>query len=143
MNENKIQHEVVKWFSQKYPQYRGLLFEVNNNPANVKHALKRRAMGMISGVSDLIFIIPRTGKVAGIEVKAPQSVHSKQHIENQMEWGRGVVGNRGFYLMQSDVNSIMNFIECLIIGDFNKARLICDYANSNIKNQMNKKTIKF
>lgn len=143
MNENKIQHEVVKWFSQKYPQYRGLLFEVNNNPANVKHALKRRAMGMISGVSDLIFIIPRTGKVAGIEIKAPGSVHSKTHIENQMEWGDSLTRNTAFYLIGNNTNSIMNFIECLIIGDFNKARLICDYANSNIKNQMNKKTIKF
>jgi len=143
MNENKIQHEIIMWFSQKYPQYRGLLFEVNNNPANAKHAIKRKAMGMVAGVSDLVFIIPKSGKICGIEIKAPNSVHKAEHIQRQFDWGSFITLNFGFFLMSSNIIEIKELISNLINENFIDAGLICKRSYININNRLTKKTIRF
>lgn len=116
MTEKQLQHKIVMWFSQQYPKYRGLLFEVNNDTYNIKHASTRLAMGMISGVSDLIFIVPSTGTVFGIELKAPGSRHTKKHIANQLQWGQKVIENGGYYIMSSDIEFIQSLIALSIGG---------------------------
>lgn len=143
MKEKKLQCELVVWFSQEYPQLRGLLFEANNDTYNVKHAMKRRSMGMISGVSDLIFIIPKNGRIAGIELKAENSVHNKQHVKNQLEWGEKIITNGGYYLITSSFVKAKNFIKWLINNHVGLAINCQDICLNSVKEQYYKKTIKF
>jgi hypothetical protein len=124
MNENRLQFDLVMWFSNEYPELRGHLFEVYNNPANIKHALHRRGMGMIAGVSDLIFVVPDYAIIAGIEIKAPRSRHTKEHVKNQLEWGLKIIKTGGFYLIASNLQDCQGFIAALINKNTLKARKI-------------------
>lgn len=116
-SENKTQHTFIMWFGQKYPEHRGLLFEVNNNVYSLHHASKRRSMGMVAGVADLILVLPNSGKIAGIELKAPGSTHNKDHIRQQVEWGKKVVDNGGFYYITSNIDSLCGVVERLLKGE--------------------------
>lgn len=117
MNESQHQHSFIMWFGQQYPEHRGLLFEVNNNVYSLHHASKRRSMGMVAGVSDLILVLPNSGKTVGIELKAPGSIHNKDHIRQQVEWGKKVVDNGGFYYITSDLDHLKNVIERTLKGE--------------------------
>jgi len=141
--ENKIQYEIVTWFSQKYPQYRGLLFEINNDTYSRNHAMRRRAMGMISGVSDLIFIVPGSGKIAGIEIKAEGSNHKKDHIKNQLEWGRIIMQAGGFYIMSSHTTVIKTFINFLIQDMNYEAKEMQGTLLKSINFKLDKSIVKF
>jgi hypothetical protein len=55
-SEAAIQGECVMWLWNAKPETRYKLFEVNNNPLNKIDGARRKAMGMIAGVSDLIFL---------------------------------------------------------------------------------------
>src|SRR6056297_1637998 len=114
MTEQQLQHSIVMWFSQQYPQYRGLLFEINNDTQAMKQAMKRRAMGMIAGASDLGLINPWNGQFIGIELKAPGSRHKLDHIKQQVEWGQKLIDAGGIYLMSSEIETIKMFISDII-----------------------------
>ncbi len=116
MTEQQLQHNLVMWFSQEYPQFRGLLFEINNDTRAMKQAMRRRAMGMITGASDLGFIDPLTGMFIGIELKAPGSRHDLKHIKSQIEWGHKVMEAGGMYLMCSELDTIKMFISNVVSG---------------------------
>jgi hypothetical protein len=94
------------WFSQQYPQHRGLLFEVNNDSYSAKHGTNRTAMGRVKGVSDLMLIEPIAATTIGIELKAPESRHDKNHIETQLNWGKKIIESGGFYFMLSELDTL-------------------------------------
>jgi len=54
--EAAIQSACVMWAWNERPETRGLLFMVHNNPLNKIDGARRKAMGMVAGVSDLIFL---------------------------------------------------------------------------------------
>jgi len=111
-SEAKLQNHIVIWFSQQYPHLHGSLFEINNNPRNIKEAMYRRGMGMVSGVSDLVLIA--NGFFCGIELKHPKTKHSKAHIENQKRWGKHIVSQGGKYIMSESAEEIKNFIKSIV-----------------------------
>lgn len=111
-SEAQLQNEIVIWFSDKYPHLYGSLFEINNNPRNIKEAMYRRGMGMVAGVSDLVLIA--NGKFAGIELKHPKTKHSKAHIEQQMNWGKHIISQGGYYIMSDNEIEIKEFITSLV-----------------------------
>jgi hypothetical protein len=111
-NENQMQNHIVIWFSQEYPKLYGSLFEVNNNPRNIREAMHRRGMGMVAGVSDLILIA--NGNFAGIELKHPKTKHSKDHIEQQKRWGYHLESQGGRYIMSDNVEEIKKFIKKIV-----------------------------
>ena len=110
-DEAHLQSEVVIWFSDKYPQLYGSLFEVNNNPNGIKDAMRRRALGMVAGVSDLILVACNT--FAGIELKHTKTKHKKDHISKQLRWGEHVISQGGKYIMSNDIEEIKEFISFL------------------------------
>lgn len=62
--ETTIQQQVVKWFAWKYPEaYKtGALFAVPNEGKRTRATASRmRSEGMVSGVADLILLLPRGG----------------------------------------------------------------------------------
>ena len=127
MKEHHLQHEIVKWFSQTYPQYYGCLWATFNEDS--KH---KSSSGMITGVSDLILFLH--GKFAGIEIKAPGSRHAADHIRNQIAWGVNIIQNGGYYLISANEIEIKNFINCIVQGKT---------PDNNYPTELNSKTIKF
>jgi hypothetical protein len=71
--EDKIQHDCVMWFDDKFPQYRGLLYHNYNNPPNKVRGAVLKGMGLRKGVPDLFFALPINGKPGFyIEMKKPK-----------------------------------------------------------------------
>lgn len=88
--EAKIQAECVTWLWNNKPETRGLYFCVpNENTQSVYETKrqqmisgsKRKAMGLVSGVSDTILLLPRRGYHAlCIEFKTPVGRQSDAQI---------------------------------------------------------------
>lgn len=56
MTEARIQQECFQWLWNNYPNLRKRLFMVHNTPKNAIDGARLRGMGMVAGVSDLIFL---------------------------------------------------------------------------------------
>ena len=85
--EGRIQAECFSWFWNNFPQYRRLLFHVPNENArsdsNIIQGAIRKSLGVVSGVSDLLFLVAR-GRYHGlcIEMKDEKG----QQKPAQKEW---------------------------------------------------------
>jgi len=147
MTEKQLQAKLIINFGQKYPKHRELLFEVNNDTYSRNHADARKAVGMVPGVSDLIFVSPFTGKIVGIELKAAGSTHAAQHIHTQLSWGAQITKAGGYYIMSSDIDFVMKFIDSIFEKnelENMKLRIENTVFITEIVNQLEtKKTVKF
>ncbi|MBO7226567.1 MAG: VRR-NUC domain-containing protein [Bacteroidales bacterium] len=73
--EHIIQKSIVRWFRKEYPEY--LLFSTNNEACyNNNYYLES---GVLSGVSDLIVVLPN--KIIFVELKAERGIQSKSQKE--------------------------------------------------------------
>jgi hypothetical protein len=54
--ENDLQSKCFQWAWNFYPEYRRLLFCVNNNSENAIKGSMNRALGVVEGVSDMVQI---------------------------------------------------------------------------------------
>jgi len=70
-SEGKLQSAMFQWAWNAYPQFRRMLFHVNQKSRNAIEGNKMRAMGVVKGPSDLVLLAP-AGRVVWIEVKVPQ-----------------------------------------------------------------------
>lgn len=82
--ESRTQAEIFQHHWNTYPKERGLLFMVHNTPKNKIDGARLKAMGMVSGVSDLIYLSPNG--VVAVEVKTKTGKQSKR----QVEWQKSV-----------------------------------------------------
>lgn len=83
--EARLQSQCFQWCWNEHPETRYLLFHVENErtDANVIDGARRRAMGLIAGVSDLILLMARGGYHGLlIEMKTEIGYQSKA----QKEW---------------------------------------------------------
>ena len=78
-SERQIQIRCVSWFRQRYPEASGVFFSVPNGGArNAWTAKNLRDEGALSGVADLILLVPRHGYASLlIEMKKPGGRVSK------------------------------------------------------------------
>ena len=74
MSEFKIQAECFQWHWNNFPDQRGRLFTVNNNAPSAYAGSVMKAMGVVAGVSDMIWLSPK-GAVF-LEFKAPKGKQS-------------------------------------------------------------------
>jgi hypothetical protein len=81
MTEDQLQASIFQYHWNNYPQERGLLFHVNNKARNKIEGNKFKAMGVIPGVSDLIYLNPG-GKPILIELKTENGTQSLE----QKKW---------------------------------------------------------
>ena len=81
MSENQLQAQIFEYHWNNYPSQRGLLFHVNNKARNAIEGNKFKAMGVIAGVSDLIYLKPG-GKPIFIELKTDTGIQSNE----QKKW---------------------------------------------------------
>ena len=58
--EDDLQAGIVRFFAYQYPEYAGLLFAVpNGGQRNAREGARLKLGGVVSGVSDLILLVPR------------------------------------------------------------------------------------
>lgn len=120
-SEDKMQHELIMWFSQKYPEHHGDLFMVQNTSYSVKHGVKLRSMGLIKSVSDLLY----WGELkAALELKAIDSKHDKEHVINQLNWGKKRIEKGDFFMLTNNLLNAKLFLSLLVQKDIEKARLL-------------------
>lgn len=78
-SESKIQQEIVMWYKNSFclnhhsPQH--AIFSVPNEGRSKIETMQKKAIGMMSGVSDLIIVRPN--EVLFVEVKTPTGVQSQ------------------------------------------------------------------
>lgn len=58
MQEFKLQSKCFLHHWNNYPDQRGLLFTVNNNATDSFQGAVMKAMGVVAGVSDMVFLHP-------------------------------------------------------------------------------------
>lgn len=80
----------AQWFNNNYHMNRMQLFTVNNNPSDrlsprlrVIEGTKQKAMGLIAGVSDMVFI--GNGFVSFIELKLPDGTQQENQHDFQLK----------------------------------------------------------
>ena len=98
ISEERLQQEIFTFHWNNYPDERKLLFMVHNNPRNKIDGARLKAKGMVSGVSDLVYLNPRIRKPQFLEIKTDDGVQSP----NQKDW-QDLVTKQGYeyYLIRS------------------------------------------
>lgn len=107
-NESQLQIECIKWWNLQYPQYYGLLFAIpNGSQRNVITAVILKKEGVISGVSDLILLMPnKCYHGLCIEMKFGKNKQS----ENQIIWQSKVIVQGYKYVVCYSFDSFMEII---------------------------------
>lgn len=97
LSEQQLQATCFQWHWNNFPKERGTLFHVQNNSSSRVLGNKRKAVGVVSGVSDLILIL--CGRVVFIEMKTEtgtQSTSQKEFQSKVKELGHKYVVIRSF-----------------------------------------------
>lgn len=81
VTEDKLQAEIFAWHWNHHPEERKRLFHVNQKARNKIEGNRMKAMGVVAGVSDLIYL-SSSGAVF-CELKTPEGVQSKEQKEFQ------------------------------------------------------------
>lgn len=108
-NEKQLQAAMVVKFRELYPEKKLKLWSTRNTTFSPKDGMTQKAMGMVAGVSDLMFF--EDGILRAIEVKFPGQKHSVKHIKQQYEWGLSIVDNGGSWSICTSVDSFINSIK--------------------------------
>lgn len=108
--EDQLQAACTQWFWNSFPLQRRMLFHVDNNSWNRVVGAKKKALGVVSGPSDLIFIL--CGEVVFIEMKTPTGTQSDEQKDFQLK-----VSHRGHqYIIIRTLDQFKSFI-CLKLND--------------------------
>ncbi len=128
--EHDIQKGCVTYFRLAYPQYRQLLFSVPNgayvSPQQRKYLSTE---GLVSGVADLILLVPRNGYGSlCIEMKTQKG----RLQETQKEWQRAAETNgnkyvvcRSFDEFRQEVVSYLGESDCATVEDARRELISC------------------
>jgi hypothetical protein len=81
MTEDQLQAQIFQWHWNNVPAERGLLFHVQQKARNAIEGNRFKAMGVVAGVSDLIYLKPG-GKPILVELKTETGTQSPA----QREW---------------------------------------------------------
>ena len=110
--EGRIQQSIVMWFRNEYclahhnPRF--MIFSVPNDGYNVKEQQVKKATGLLSGVSDLIVLLPTL--TLFIEVKVDSGIQSDSQIEFEE-----IVNNLGYkYKIVRSIDEFKEFINPII-----------------------------
>lgn len=76
VREDQLQAQCTQWFWNTYHAERQMLFHVDNNSWNRVIGAKKKALGVVAGISDLVLIL--CGTVVFIELKDGDGVQSPE-----------------------------------------------------------------
>ena len=106
-SEDNLTYRCYTWFNNSFPQHRGRLFHVpNGGQRSVSEGNRLKAMGVIAGVPDFIFI-SGVGGIVGIELKVGKNVLSPQQIALHASWGK--IGVK-VYVVRDDIEEFKKII---------------------------------
>lgn len=96
--ESRLQAECFSWFWNTYPEYRGLMFHVpsEGNRSSRIDGGRRKAMGIVAGVADLIFLLPRHG-YHGLCIEMKTDIGKQS--DKQKEWQKKVTDQGYDYIV--------------------------------------------
>jgi hypothetical protein len=108
-SEDKIQQEcwmhLTNNYGLKHHEPRLLMFSVPNDSANITEQMRKKATGLVAGVSDTIIIFPN--KVIFCEFKTPTGKQSDSQIDFENR-----VNKLGFeYWIVRDLEIFKNLVE--------------------------------
>lgn len=114
--EAKIQSESFCWLWNAHPEFRGLCFccsnenersgELNHKQQLISGAM-RRSKGVVAGVSDLLFLLPR-GKYHGLALECKSMIGIQS--DKQIEWQEKIEAQGYCYKL---FRSVENFKEII------------------------------
>lgn len=107
-SESQLQAQCVTWLWNEHPKTRGLFFAVTNNSEHVARAMQRRSVGLVSGVSDCLFMWK--GKTYCFEFKTETGRQS----ERQKSWEAKVVDHGFKYMIIRDIDYFQRVIELIL-----------------------------
>jgi len=107
--EDRIQQDIFIHINNTYclehHPCRGIVFHVPNQRTSPTERIKLKAMGVLAGVSDLIFIYK--GKHLYLEVKTPSGTQSRDQIDFE-----GRIQSNGFsYYVVRSVEDVKNILQ--------------------------------
>jgi hypothetical protein len=105
MTHDQLQSHCFIWHHNNYPNERGMLFAVRNNAVNRIKGAQDKAIGVVAGVSDLIYISP-SGRVIGIEFK----VGADKQSAAQKTFQTGLEARGGAYHIVSTFEDFQTII---------------------------------
>lgn len=82
-SEDQLQAECFQWHWNNFPKERGLLFHVNQKARNAIEGNRMKAMGVVPGVSDLIWLSPLG--IIFIEMKTEKGMQSDDQKRFQIQ----------------------------------------------------------
>jgi hypothetical protein len=77
MTEHQLQQAIFTWHWNSLPQERGLLFMVQNTVTDKRQGAILKGMGLIAGVSDMVYLQPG-GVPVFVELKTAEGHQSKE-----------------------------------------------------------------
>lgn len=86
--EGRIQQEIVTWFTNKHglkhhdPKY--LIFSVPNEGKNAKEQMYKKMLGLKSGVSDLIVLMPNRCMFIECKDHVGKQSDNQKHFESDV-----------------------------------------------------------
>jgi hypothetical protein len=89
MIEFKLQSQCFLHHWNKYPEERGLLFTVNNNASDSYQGAVMKAMGVVAGVSDMVYLHPSGAML--LEFKTLKGRQNDRQV-----WWQGQVEKAGY-----------------------------------------------
>lgn len=93
-DEDKLQAEIVQWYSLEYGRkHDKCLFLINNNAKKTIEVMRLKALGLKSGVADLGLIVPK--KIIFVELKTIKGVQGP----DQKEFERQLLELEGEYVL--------------------------------------------
>jgi hypothetical protein len=109
--ESSIQQACVRWFRLQYPELSRLLFAVPNGGARGKfEAVRLKAEGVVSGVSDILFLYP-SGKYHCLCIEFKTKEKSSKQRESQIEWQKDVESVGNMYVICRSFEQFRTIIE--------------------------------
>lgn len=116
MSEIKLQSDIAREFSVRYPNKRGQFFHVSNERNNKIQAFQAKSIGVFPGVADFLFfdsfddrgIFRGVVKLIAIEVKEPGSRHEVEQIERQIEWAEILESQGGIWRLCRSVDEAIS-----------------------------------
>lgn len=109
VREDKLQAACTQWFWNTFPEHRRMLFHVDNNSYNAVIGARKKALGVVAGVSDLVLIL--FGEIIFIEAKDEDGTQSNEQKDFEAK-----VTERGHqYVIIREVEEFKRFVTYKIV----------------------------
>lgn len=107
--EEELQAACTQWFWNTYPQHRRTLFHVQQKARNRMEGSRFKAIGVVPGPSDLVFITPNMGTVY-IEMK----LWNGKQSDEQIDFEEKVTARGQMYLIRRSLAAFQKTIKHLL-----------------------------